>query len=447
MEIDRFIKIIAVIAVSMGVIFFIVNILYGATISYNIAYCIGILTSNIPEGLQITVTVSMALAAAKMAARSVLVKNLQSVETLGSTSCICSDKTGTLTQNKMTVSHLFYGGNLVDANTNYEVYREAKKVGNENVRIEYDLKDPDFQEIAKAMALSSKASFAFNPSDDDIINVYAKNNRLRHHGANEAPIDAVPMEARDKIRKQLQDIENNLPIQEKHVSGDASETGVIKFVQPIYDLEDTRSKYKIYTYIEPQTNSPIDCVIPFSSELKFTLFIRDMADGRQGPSQKGDLVILMKGAPERILSRCSKILVKGEELPYDKAQQDRVKRANDSLGRMGERVLAVARYSLEPEFFPRGYEFDIKGWKSWKDVRERDPSIKGWFPMFGLTLIGLISLNDPPRPKVDHSVLTCKDAGIKVIMVTGDQPPTAAAIAHKVNIISDPTREFNYLKE
>ena len=76
MEIDRFIKIIAVIAVSMGVIFFIVNILYGATISYNIAYCIGILTSNIPEGLQITVTVSMALAAAKMAARSVLVKNL-----------------------------------------------------------------------------------------------------------------------------------------------------------------------------------------------------------------------------------------------------------------------------------------------------------------------------------------------------------------------------------
>lgn len=106
---------------------------------------------------------------------------------------------------------------------------------------------------------------------------------------------------------------------------------------------------------------------------------------------------------------------------------------------MGERVLAVARYSLEPELFPQGYEFDVKGWKNWKDVRERDPNINGWFPMFGLTLIGLISLNDPPRPKVDHSVLTCKEAGIKVIMVTGDQPPTAAAIAHKVNIISDPT--------
>ena len=65
--------------------------------------------------------------------------------------------------------------------------------------------------------------------------------------------------------------------------------------------------------------------------------------------------------------------------------------------------------------------------------------------MWGLTLVGLISLNDPPRPKVDMSVLTCKEAGIKVIMVTGDQPPTAAAIAHRVNIISDPKLEYNYM--
>lgn len=65
--------------------------------------------------------------------------------------------------------------------------------------------------------------------------------------------------------------------------------------------------------------------------------------------------------------------------------------------------------------------------------------------MFGLTLVGLISLNDPPRYRVDQSVLTCKGAGVKVIMVTGDQAPTAAAIAHKVNIISDPTMEYNYM--
>ena len=107
---------------------------------------------------------------------------------------------------------------------------------------------------------------------------------------------------------------------------------------------------------------------------------------------------------------------------------------------MGERVLAVARYNLEPSLYPMdpAYPFDVKTWKSWKDVRNRDPTINGWFPMFGLTLVGIVSLNDPPRPKVDQSVLLCKEAGVKVIMVTGDQPPTAAAIAHKVNIISDP---------
>jgi sodium/potassium-transporting ATPase subunit alpha len=74
-----------------------------------------------------------------------------------------------------------------------------------------------------------------------------------------------------------------------------------------------------------------------------------------------------------------------------------------------------------------------------------DPNIKGWFPMHNLTLVGLVSLNDPPRPKVDLSVQKCRQAGIKVIMVTGDQPPTAAAIAHKVNIITRPELEYNYL--
>ena len=80
-------------------------------------------------------------------------------------------------------------------------------------------------------------------------------------------------------------------------------------------------------------------------------------------------------------------------------------------------------------------------------VKERDESIPGWFPMHGLTLVGLVSLNDPPRPRVDHSVSICRQAGIKVIMVTGDQPPTAAAIAHKVNIITDPSLEYNNMIE
>lgn len=88
------------------------------------------------------------------------------------------------------------------------------------------------------------------------------------------------------------------------------------------DLESTRNTYPVFSYNERNTNTPVDCAIPFSSEIKFNLFIRDMqvdnsADG-------SNLMVIMKGAPERILSRCSKILINGEEVPFDKEQQMRV---------------------------------------------------------------------------------------------------------------------------
>ena len=110
---------------------------------------------------------------------------------------------------------------------------------------------------------------------------------------------------------------------------------------------------------------------------------------------------------------------------------------------MGERVLAFARCDLEPQYYSKSYQFDTKNWVDWDMKDDMRPA--GWFPMTGLTLVGLISLNDPPRPKVDVSVQKCRAAGVKVIMVTGDQPPTAAAIAHKVNIITRPELEYNKL--
>lgn len=91
----------------------------------------------------------------------------------------------------------------------------------------------------------------------------------------------------------------------------------------------------------------------------------------------------------------------------------------------------------------------MKTWKEWglesKQTPDSYDNVTGSFPMHGLTLVGIVSLNDPPRPRVDLSVQRCRSAGIKVIMVTGDQPPTAAAIANKVNIIKHPEKEFNNL--
>ena len=117
----------------------------------------------------------------------------------------------------------------------------------------------------------------------------------------------------------------------------------------------------------------------------------------------------MKGAPERILKRCNKILINQEEKDFDAFWQEQVKKANDKFGKLGERVLAFARISLDTQIYTKvpPYEFDVANWKNWMDVKNRDANIKGWFPMYNLTLVGIISLNDPPRLTVPYSVKVC----------------------------------------
>ena len=122
-ELDKFTKIITALAIFWGVIFLIFGFLYGEKAITNVINAIGIIVANVPQGMLATVTIALALTAQRMAKKFVLVKNLESVETLGSTSCICSDKTGTLTQNVMSVSQIFYNKKIVDASVNWEIYK------------------------------------------------------------------------------------------------------------------------------------------------------------------------------------------------------------------------------------------------------------------------------------------------------------------------------------
>ena len=144
--------IITVIALTLGVVFFLLALL---VVHYPILECmifgIGILVANVPEGLLACITISLAITASRLAEKQVLVKNLEAVETLGSTSCICSDKTGTLTQNKMTVENIWIDANMIRAHS-----REVK--GND-FEYEYDLKDPSFKTLHHTAMICSEARF------------------------------------------------------------------------------------------------------------------------------------------------------------------------------------------------------------------------------------------------------------------------------------------------
>ena len=133
-------------------------------------------------------------------------------------------------------------------------------------------------------------------------------------------------------------------------------------------------------------------------------------------------LLVMKGAPERILDRCSTILVDGKEQDLTDEWKENFNQAYLELGGLGERVLGFCDYTLDKEKFPGDYPFD-----------EEEAN----FPLTGLRFVGLMSMIDPPRAAVPDAVTKCRSAGIKVIMVTGDHPITAKAIAKSVGIISE----------
>ncbi|KAI6651696.1 Sodium/potassium-transporting ATPase subunit alpha-1 isoform X2 [Oopsacas minuta] len=382
-EIHHFIKIISAVAVFIGLLCFIILVFSPkeeSIVLYILSFIIdfpweyqldrvlehilkafvflvGIIVANVPEGLLATVTVCLSLTATKMKKENCLVKHLEAVETLGSTSTICSDKTGTLTQNKMTCMHLYYDRNIYQCT--------SLPMAMQTVCVDEARKTGTWEWLFRVACLCNKVNFL-------------KDN-----------------------------IEENIPIlQWKYVNGDASEAAILK----AFELEVGGS-------LECREKYPKVAEIPFNSKNKYQISIH---------RQPNDInyLLVMKGAPEVVFNKCDKIMLNGnQEMMTEREEEFRIEfeRSSLDLASKGERVLGFCYTILPQNQFPADYIFDTE-----------EPN----FPLDGYCFAGMFGLVDPPREGVKEAVDTCREAGINVVMVTGDHPATARAIARTVNIIT-----------
>jgi Ca2+-transporting ATPase len=323
------------VALAIGAVVFAVRVPSGQPLVETFVFALGVMVALVPEGLPATLSVSLAIGVRRMARRHALVKRLLAVEALGSTTIICTDKTGTLTKAEMTVTQVWAAGGL----------HAVSGVGYEPVG---EVTDPGpVQAPLRAAALCSNA-------------------RL------------LPPSGRDGWR----------------VLGDTTEGALlVAAAKAGLDLAAEESK------------APRVAEFPFDSTRKLMSTIN-----RAG----GGYVAYVKGAPAELLARCTHIDGDGDGRPLTDQLRSTVTAAGDEMAAQGFRVLAVARRPVESPH-----------------VAQNDAE-------WGLTFLGLVAMRDPPRPEVVEAVRACRQAGIRIIMVTGDHPLTAEAIARHVGIVQQP---------
>ncbi len=309
-EIARLSRWVALFALLLGIVFFAIGRLIGLSFWENLLFAIGIIAANVPEGLLPTVTLALAMATQRMAKKRALVRHLSAVETLGAASVICSDKTGTLTQNIMSIGRIYHSGKLHD-------------------------------------------SGAFPGPMQNVIN--------NCHDLRLVERDGKEMRMGDPMEVALL---KGIP------------SGIARFKR-------------------------ID-EIPFDTERRRMSVICNTPKG---------IRLFCKGAPESVLPLCSSVWSDGAMGSLDGDSRAKILAAQEEMAEQGQRVLAMAYRSLQ------------------KDEGERESD---------LVFAGLVGLIDPPREAVPDAIRKCHQAGIRVIMITGDHPHTARALARVIGLAQDP---------
>ncbi|CAI5989837.1 unnamed protein product [Closterium sp. NIES-65] len=294
-ELKQLVGMISLMAVVMGLVFFAIALLVGDPFLHTVVLGIGAIVANVPQGVMAAVTVSLALAAKRMHVRSVLVKNLQAVETLGSCTVIASDKTATLTQNRMTVQQCWYDLRVFDCPVVRNRVEWEEVMRGPAAATAYEPQSPTFQKLQLIISLCSNAVFL---TEGLVMGIEMRRREFDLHAA--------------------------------PCAGDASEQGLLKLVEALRPAKELRDLYAKLLEIN------------FSSASTWQLSIHvQSAQNRLPP------VLVMKGAPETVLERCAYILVNGQVYDLTSDSRKHFQEAYQQMGGFGERVLGMAFRDLE----------------------------------------------------------------------------------------------------
>ena len=376
-RLDQLGKGLALASLGLVALVFVLGLLRGEDPEVLFLTSISIAVAAVPEGLPAVVTIALALGARRMLKRQALIRKLPAVETLGSVTVICSDKTGTLTENRMTVTVIDVAGHEID-------------LTEEQPRI------PVGDKAAPCGALQ--------PDEAQVAS-------LRQH-----PALTLLLAGGALCNDALLECEEGRP-DHFHIVGDPTE-GALVIAAARMGLQKEALEEAFPRLAE----------MPFDSERKRMTTVHAMPAARLdlppafqevwdwgGWAGAGQLeyVAFTKGAIDGLLGICDRVWVEDRAESLDEGWRDRIEQSNARLARQGMRVLGVACRALET--LPEEGE----------DIEHE------------LIFVGLAGMIDPARPEVQQAVRTCRSAGIRPIMITGDHPLTAGYIARELGIPVD----------
>ncbi|KAF4781720.1 calcium-translocating P-type ATPase [Colletotrichum scovillei] len=346
----------------------------GAIYYLKIAVSLGV--AAIPEGLAVVITTCLALGTRKMAAKNAVVRSLPSVETLGSCSVICSDKTGTLTTNQMSVSKLVYisenGSDLVEHDVEGTTFAPKGSISLRGQTVtDLTRSSATVRQMTEVAAVCNDSKLAYDAAKGTFSNV-----------------------------------------------GEPTEGALRVLVEKLGPCA-------------PSNSNPEDCLHYASSQYESQLprlstyeFSRDRKSMSVLVQNGQEKKLLVKGAPESVLERCTHTLVgaNGKRQPLNSKLADLIAKEVVDYGNRGLRVIALASVDNI------GENPALKSAKSTAQYAQIEQN---------MTFLGLVGMLDPPRPEVAASIRHCKNAGIRVIVITGDNRNTAESICRQIGVFDE----------